>query len=460
MITARISAEDDFDGWRDQCRGLLRMGARPEDVVWQVGERNEDLFGGGGDVPVAATQIGVPQAFIALAKSVICHSDPHRFSLLYSLLADLKAGRRRMDDSADPLIRRLHEMAKHVRRDIHKMRAFVRFRRVEEVGGEHFIAWFEPEHHIVRTNAAFFVRRFAGMRWSILTPQLSIHWDLDRLHQGPPARKEDAPTEDAIEDQWRTYYGSIFNPARLKVRAMLKEMPKKYWHNMPETALVPELIQSARAREIAMIESEATPSRAATSIEGLHKEAKACRRCPLYGPATQVVFGEGPDQARLMFVGEQPGDQEDLAGHPFVGPAGQLFNAALREAGVDRNQAYVTNAVKHFKFKPMGKRRIHDKPNVGEINHCRWWLKREIEIVQPELIVALGATAARSLTGKNVPVTANRGQMLESVEGIPVFVTVHPSYLLRLPDVETARIEREKFVADLAQVGERIVARV
>jgi uracil-DNA glycosylase len=157
-----------------------------------------------------------------------------------------------------------------------------------------------------------------------------------------------------------------------------------------------------------------------------------------------------------MFVGEQPGDQEDLQGTPFVGPAGQLFNAALAEAGVDRAQAYVTNAVKHFKFKPQGKRRIHDKPNIGEINHCRWWLKREIDLVQPDLIVALGATAARSLTGRNIPITANQGQVFVSIEGVPVLVTIHPSFLLRLPDAEQAREERRKFIADLASVKDRV----
>jgi uracil-DNA glycosylase len=454
VITARLAAEDDFDGWRDQCRGLLRIGARPADIVWQVGEQKTDLFANP-DSAIETAAIGVPKGFAELSRSVICHSDHERFGLLYQLLIDLKARRRHMGDQTDPLLRKLEVMAKTVRRDIHKMRAFVRFRRVEQDGAEHYIAWFEPEHHIVRHNAAFFVRRFAGMQWSILTPQLSIHWDKDRLHEGPAGRREDAPTEDAIEDQWKTYYGSIFNPARLKVKAMLKEMPKKYWHNMPETALVSELIQSARGREVAMIEKKVAPS-VADTLASLRKEATRCRRCPLYGPATQIVFGEGPDQAKLMFVGEQPGDQEDLAGKPFVGPAGQLFDAALAEAGVDRARAYVTNAVKHFKFKPMGKRRIHDKPNVGEINHCRWWLKREIELVKPDLIVALGATAARSLTGKSIPITANRGQMFESLEGIPVLLTIHPSFLLRLPDAETAAVEREKLVADLASVKNRL----
>lgn len=454
MITARLDSEDDFDGWRAQCRGLLRLGANPSDVVWQVGAQQTDLFANP-ESTIEAAPIGVPKGFAELSRSVICHNDPERFGLLFQLLIDLKAGRRHMGDRADPLLRKLDIMAKTVRRDIHKMRAFVRFRRIEEDGEEHYVAWFEPEHHIVRTNASFFVRRFAGMRWSILTPQLSIYWDKDKLLEGPPARKEDAPSEDAIEEQWKTYYGSIFNPARLKVKAMLKEMPKKYWHNMPETALVSELIQSARNRELAMIEKEtAAPVKA--TLASLHAEAVRCRRCPLFGPATQIVFGEGPERARLMFVGEQPGDQEDMQGRPFVGPAGQIFDAALAQAGLDRAQTYVTNAVKHFKFKPDGKRRIHERPNVGEVSHCRWWLKREIEMVQPDLIVALGATAVRSLTGRNVPITANRGSILESEEGVPVLVTIHPSYLLRLPDAEMAAQERRNFVADLMQARERI----
>ncbi|MFN3619320.1 UdgX family uracil-DNA binding protein [Sphingorhabdus sp.] len=454
MITARLESEDDFDGWRTQCRGLLRLGAKPADVVWQVGVQRTDLFANP-ESTIEAAPIGVPKGFAELSRAVICHNDPERFGLLFQLLIDLKAGRRHMGDRADPLLRKLDIMAKTVRRDIHKMRAFVRFRRIVEDGEEHYIAWFEPEHHIVRTNASFFVRRFAGMRWSILTPQLSIYWDKDKLLEGPPARKEDAPSEDAIEEQWKTYYGSIFNPARLKVKAMLKEMPKKYWHNMPETALVSELIQSARNRELAMIEKE-TAAPVADTLASLHAEAVRCRRCPLFAPATQIVFGEGPERARLMFVGEQPGDQEDMQGRPFVGPAGQIFDAALAQAGLDRSQAYVTNAVKHFKFKPDGKRRIHERPNVGEVNHCRWWLTREIEMVQPDLIVALGATAARSLTGRNVAITAKRGSILQSTEGVPVLVTIHPSYLLRLPDAEMAAQERRNFVADLMQARERI----
>lgn len=460
MITAILAAEDDFDAWRDQARGLIRIQAAPHDVIWQVGERAADLFAASSSVATAQVPFGVPKAFVDMAQTVICHNSLERFSLLYQLLVDIRSRKRRMDDAADPLIRKLAVMAKEVRRDIHKMRAFLRFREIEAEAGETFIAWFDPEHHIVRRNASFFVRRFAGMHWSILTPQLSIHWDRNSLREGPAARKEDAPSEDAVEEQWKTYYSSIFNPARLKVKAMLKEMPKKYWHNMPETALVSSLIQSAQTREVRMIEREILePEADGKDWDRLRADAVNCRRCPLYGPATQLVFGEGPTDARLFFVGEQPGDHEDLAGKAFVGPAGQVLNRAIAEAGIDRSTAYVTNAVKHFKFKPQGKRRIHDRPNVGEINHCRWWLTREVETVKPDLIVALGATAARSLTGKTIAIGANRGKILQSIEGVPVLVTIHPSYLLRLPDADAAERERSSFVEDLRYAASYIANR-
>jgi DNA polymerase len=170
------------------------------------------------------------------------------------------------------------------------------------------------------------------------------------------------------------------------------------------------------------------------------------------------VFGEGPRSARLFFVGEQPGDREDLVGRPFVGPAGLLFDRALADAGIDRHLTYVTNAVKHFKFEPRGKRRIHRKPAAGEIEACRWWLVRELELVDPELVVALGATAIRALSGRSLPVIANRGRFVDGPGGRGVFVTVHPSSLLRSPDEESRKRDYARFVADLASVGKRLAA--
>ena len=185
--------------------------------------------------------------------------------------------------------------------------------------------------------------------------------------------------------------------------------------------------------------------------KALRDEAAGCTRCPLYKPATQTVFGEGPVDAPLMFVGEQPGDQEDLAGQPFVGPAGQMFDRALAEAGIDRAGVYVTNAVKHFKFEQRGKRRIHQKPDTGEIAACRWWIEQERLIVRPKVTVALGATAARSLFGKTMTIGRARGRAMELPEGGEAWITVHPSYLLRLPDETQKAEEYARFVEDLKQ---------
>jgi uracil-DNA glycosylase len=184
----------------------------------------------------------------------------------------------------------------------------------------------------------------------------------------------------------------------------------------------------------------------------------ACTRCPLHGPATQTVFGEGPLDASLLFIGEQPGDQEDLAGRPFVGPAGQLFGTALAEAGVDRARAYVTNAVKHFKYEQRGERRLHQTPDVPEIKACRWWLEQELDLIRPRLIVALGATAARALMGKPVTISQMRGRPIPLDDGAEAWITVHPSYLLRLPDPDRQAQEQARFVADLRMVGERLHA--
>jgi len=187
----------------------------------------------------------------------------------------------------------------------------------------------------------------------------------------------------------------------------------------------------------------------AAALNEASKEAEQCRACDLWKNATQVVFGAGPSDARIVLVGEQPGDQEDRAGQPFVGPAGKLLNRALAEAGIDRKQVYVTNAVKHFKFEPRGKKRIHKKPSEMEIEACHRWLERELETVSPSVAVALGATAARALLGRATAIGTNRGRLLDLKPGCKLLITVHPSFLLRVPPASRAA-EYKRFVADLA----------
>ncbi|QIL03265.1 UdgX family uracil-DNA binding protein [Sphingomonas sinipercae] len=466
-----LTAPDDFEGWRDSARDLAEAGVPPDAVVWQVEGKEADLFGS--DAPaLTAPSFAVPRSFVSLARDAICHSDPERFALLYALLWELRGNRAAVSNSADPLVRRIELLAKEVRRDLHKMHAFVRFRELDEPGGDtRFVAFFEPDHHIVRRGARFFVNRFANMRWSILTPELSVHWDGDVLTEGPGATRAEAPAGDPLEAMWGTYYASIFNPARLKVGAMLKEMPKKYWRNMPETSLVQPLIAGARARELEMIDRSAAKlgfdnalqaergiergSNIRAAWEALFKEAWGCTRCELFKCGTQTVFGEGPLDPKLMFVGEQPGDQEDLAGRPFVGPAGQLLDQMLEEAGVDRAQTYVTNAVKHFKFERRGKRRIHSKPDSGEIEACRWWIDQERTLIRPPITVALGATAARSLFGKAVTIGKVRGSPMALPDGSECWVTMHPSALLRMPEPERREEERARFVTEMREIWKR-----
>jgi uracil-DNA glycosylase len=469
-----LAGETDFDGWRGAARRLATNLILPADVVWRTGPAT-DLFADTAELPdaPAGQTLNVPRDFIDLAELAICHSDPARFDLLYRILFRLRRQTLLLKIASDPDVVKLSGLAKAVRRDIHKMRAFVRFVRVGEGADERYVAWFEPDHFIVERNAPFFVRRFTGMRWTILTPHASADWDGERLAIGPGAKRSDAPAEDSTNELWRTYFASIFNPARLKVKAMQAEMPKKYWRNLPEASLIPDLIKGAEKAAAEMIEKMPTaPAPHHAKIQAKHwtkkpeakvesepqslaearQQAMSCRRCPLWRDATQTVFGEGPEPADIVFVGEQPGDQEDLAGKPFVGPAGKVFDSVLADAELDRFKTYVTNAVKHFKFEPRGKRRIHSKPNAGEIQACNWWLAKELNFLRPKLAVALGATAAQALLGKAIPVTKLRGDVVTREDGLQVFITIHPSYILRIREPADKEAERERFLADLKAV--------
>lgn len=607
-----LAAEDDVGGFRREARRLLNEGIEPAAVQWHVANAVEgDLFADATDPvtsgaaavsdaaaaragsagtqqiePVDTTpRVPVPAFFLSLCERALLHADPGRFGLLYRLLWRLVHEPGLRHDPLDADRMQAEQMARAVRRDMHKMTAFVRFRPVGdrigddpavdanadanadadidfkadadiEVGAEagsgtdgdasadgdveaqafvngdagyeavaeldartladadadaaddaeviRHVAWFEPGHHIVRATAPFFARRFAQMRWAILTPEACVRWDGRRLEFGPGARRDEAPRADAAEQLWLTYYASIFNPARLKLKMMQKEMPRRYWKNLPEAVLIQPLAAAAAERSGRMVEqgaseplrrrpaastalrldrrgavaaasastaavgaatsdmSDAAPELPgidmtrtssssslgatliaivpATSLEELKSGTEACRACPIGALATQSVPGVGPPDARLMLVGEQPGDQEDLRGAPFVGPAGQLLDRGLRQLGWPRDTLYLTNAVKHFKYELRGKRRIHKSPAQQEISACLHWLENEIGLVRPAAAVALGATAARALMGRPVAVTRERGQWLTRSDGLRVLITLHPSALLRMDpaDQQTA----------------------
>jgi len=474
IVEIALASETDFDAWRDHARRLCAEGIAPENVVWATPERGASLFAAEPPDGKPSGKVRAPRRFIDLARRVICHRDPERFARLYRILWRLQNEPDLLSNSADADIAWLHERDKAIRRDIHKMHAFVRFRLVGETEErEVYAAWFEPTHRIVELAAPFFVRRFAAMDWTILTPEKSVRWQDGELTFGPGASRDAVPGEDAVEAQWQAYFASIFNPARLKIGAMTAEMPKKYWRNMPETALIPELIAESRQRTQTMQDGglsnpnpraehwrpapapDAPASDAPKTLEEARAAIQHCQRCPLYKGATQAVFGEGRRDAALMMVGEQPGDQEDLAGRVFVGPAGQLLDQAMAEAGLDRASIYLTNAVKHFKYTVRGKRRLHQRPSAQEIDHCRWWLDLERAQVRPCLILAMGASAARGVLGRDVTIASARTREFTLADRAVARVTVHPSYLLRLRDEEARTTEFARFVKDLREAARR-----
>ena len=494
-LVVRLDSVVDWAGFSQAVRALRAEGVTPGQVAWRVEGTGDDapgLFDADGGHERRAGQMSapgampLPRAFVDAAREVFLHAGPERLPLIHRLALRIADDARAWEDPLHEDRLQFERMHREVKREIHKMHAFVRFRRLEsdDTGARH-VAWFEPGHHVLEAAAPFFARRFATMRWAILTPRASVEWDGRALAFGPGARREDAPPADAGEALWLAYYRSIFNPARVKVAMMKKEMPVRFWKNLPEAAAVPELLAEAPGRQQRMVDAggaarlrrrgqalderespgvlaSAEPRGAYTasavasasglesappreSLEALARRAARCRDCPGAEAATQTVFGEGGAQARVMLVGEQPGDQEDLRGQPFQGPAGQMVRAAIHELGWPPEALYLTNAVKHFHYELRGKRRMHKTPGQQEAMACLHWLESEITALQPRAIVALGATAARSLLGRAVSVTQHEGQWLVRDDGVPVLVCLHPAAILRAdPQRQAALLRRWK----------------
>ena len=478
-FSARVAPGWDVEAWRVALGAALRADLPPESVDW-LDDDSPALFAAPdvSTAPPVRERLALPRTFVERAATALCHADPARLPLLHRVGGRLANGERGLlADPADPDGHALARLEQEVRRDTHKMKAFVRFAE-RAPGSDDFVAWFEPAHRIVDRVAPFFQKRFTGMRWAIFTPYRSVAWDGRALAFGPGAtRAALPPTEDANgESLWRTYYAHIFNPARVNPDAMQREMPKKYWKHLPEAPLIPTLIRDAPARAQAMQDAMPTAPSASASAQArraglaraaqrdlavdaardevpdlaaLRRAAAACRNCELWQPATQTVFGEGPAPAPLMLIGEAPGDREDLSGRPFVGPAGQLLDRALAEAGLDRGALYVTSAVKHFHYERSGKMRLHRKPRAGHVQACRPWLAGELQAVQPRVVVCLGGTAAQALLGEPVQTLSARGSVRALDSGAGVVVTVHPAWVLRQPAGEAQAAALQMLVDDL-----------
>ena len=506
-----VLVEPDFEAWRAAAREALHAGYRPEELDLQdvAAPASLSLALALEDAPTgtAYPRPRTSKDFLQSARLAAVHRDPQRWNLLYRILYRLQSEPDLLKLETDDDVLQLVRLEAQVRRDLHKMHAFVRFRKVLEPGDpnerptvideplpvdpdpnahhlvletptpfgpvkselescppadptpdadcEHFIAWYQPDHRILPLAAPFFAERFAIMRWTILTPDASVSWDPigKRLTFSPGLPRESAPAEDELEDLWRSYYASIFNPARLNPEAMRSEMPVRYWKDLPEVSLLPTLITQSKTRVAAMVSKQQSQPTAQPFVPADHTltalaaALPACKGCDLYCHATQVVGGRGPAKATLMLVGEQPGDQEDKQGEPFVGPAGGVLDTILEDLRIPRAELFVTNAVKHFKFIQRGKFRLHQNPRMSEITACRPWLLAEIDAVKPKVILCLGASASKSLLGGTFALMKDHGKQFSTPFAERVFATIHPSAVLRGRD-ESNRHQLRAFLAE------------
>jgi len=425
-----LDGETDWDGWRRATRALVLAGVAPDDVRWSVGGSPADAL------PEAGGTFNVSRTLVALAGLAIQAREPERFALLYRLLWRANAGEKVLEHPQDPELRRAQGLALAVRADAHRMRTDLRFVPV----GALFLSWYAPAHFVLEANAQLLARRFPASSFAIITPDGSAHWDGSALRFAAGVAHDAVPDDDALQHWWHSHHAALLDHARVGT-------------SVPEAE---DLSESPRPLDRPPVGPVVLPVGADDALLAATREAADCRRCHLYQHATQTVFGEGPADARIMLVGEQPGDQEDVIGRPFVGPAGQLLDRALEDAGLDRRTVYVTNAVKHFKFVPRGKRRLHQTPEPAEITACKFWLDVERVRLQPRLLVAMGASAARAVLGRAVTIGRERGRAIHLPDGQAVFVTVHPSFLLRVPDEETKVREYHAFVQDLVAIRELV----
>lgn len=512
MTSEQVQAAS-FGEWRNAARGLLARRVPPEAVQWLEPGGEGDLFGGAfaggsgtaaagaapeghppsgpaatlapvdaaafaasdgatgashvpglpapaGARPGAAAVATVPRALLELLQKAACFRAGDRWAFLYKILWRWQHGQREVMSIADEDGNRLQAMARAVRREEHDMHAYVRFReRPEADGAPRFVAWFEPAHDVLPQVAQHFAGRMGRASWMIATPDATVAWDGAALQTTGPLARSAAEIDDAGEALWLTYYRSIFNPARLNPDVMHSHVRARFWKHMPEGALVPEMVSAAAGGARRTGQASGIGRRGGTTIPVSAEQARperqqphtldACRRCGLWEHATQAVPGAGARQARIMLVGEQPGDQEDLSGQPFVGPAGALLDSVMAQAGVDRGAVYLTNAVKHFKWEPHGKRRLHKTPAQKEILACHYWLEAELAQVAPQVVVALGSTALKSVLQDSHAALKDYIHGPVQHGGRWVVATYHPAYVLRVPDADEKTRARAAMVAAL-----------
>jgi probable DNA metabolism protein len=492
-----IFIDGDYASWRNAALGALAHKLPPDMIEWRErGERTgneQSLFDDASsaaplDSTLDAPALSISATFGALLKDAVLFRDPQRWAFLYKLVWRWSQGDRAAESAADKEGARLHKMAKAVQRAKHDMIAYVRFRKHASAASQadadkpgtresdapepEYVAWYAPDHDVLAWGAEHFAQRMGRSTWLITTPDGAAMWNGAELRlerRNALAADHLLANEDDAENLWLTYYKSTFNPARLNEDALQQRMPVRFWKGLPEGALIPQMISDARngARKLAQAATVGTQSALSgkTIVMEAHKaqpardapsSLDACRRCELWCQATQAVCGEGPAHASIMLIGEQPGDQEDLTGRPFVGPAGQLLDSAMQRAGLDRRDVYLTNAVKHFKWEPRGKRRLHKTPAQREVDACSFWLEQELANVRPRVVVALGATALRSVLGRQATLVSHLDTPVAFRDGW-LIATYHPSFVLRQQDQAARDQALDTIVQALGRAQKRVI---
>ena len=447
-----------FEEWRNNARILLENKVHFDSVIWETSSTGS-LF----DLIPDTTQqrnshIKIPKEFIKDAEFVSVFNDNSTWSLLYRLLYRIAFEEKNlMNNPLDNDVLDFHRRMKLVGRDLHKMHAFVRFKEINHNDEHIYMAWHRPDHRILKLAAPFFTDRFNGMNWVIFTAEESMSWIDNELNFGPGISKEDAQAYDETEELWKTYYASTFNPARLKVKMMKSELPVRHWATLPEAQLIDGLIKEAPFMVERFIETQRTsavasiPEDVSTLID-LREALPNCSACTICKNATNPVMGVGPQNAEIVFVGEQPGYEEDKVSSPFVGPAGKLLMELLHQANISREKVYLTNAVKAFKWKYQEEFKKHVNPSSFEISACRPWLKAELKIIKPRVLVCLGASASQSVFGKIMKVHESRGKVFQTSFSDYTIILPHPSAILRTQNLSEKTILYDQFLSDIIKI--------
>lgn len=470
-------AIDHFETWRAAARRLLREGVPPQSIRWRQPrhgqlalefEEEAAATEPSGATPAAdgPAAVQVSKTFLTLAQTVACHHDPAKWEQLYRVLWRMAHGERTLLDRAgDGDVARLLDMEREVRRDSQRMKAFLRFHRLGPPESQTLVAWHRPEHDILRRVAPFFVHRFPRQAWAILTPRESVSYDRTELHYGPGVDVAAPPRKEELERLWQAYALAVLHPAPADAPPPESEPPAvRSWASLPgDGPILDALLTDAQQQVHDAIRRQKRPAVSAEDflpvrrdLATLARAAKSCQGCPLYQRGTQTVFGEGLPDADLVFVGEQPGDQEDRQGHPFVGRAGRFLEEALQQAGIDRSRVYLTNAVKHFKWEGPAHRRTPKRPDQREQAACRPWLEAELAALTPKVIVCLGATAAQVLLGREFRITRQRGEVFHTDHAPCTLATHHPSAILRLDDGPVRDQMRQEFLTDIHRAAAQL----